>query len=202
MMEIYDCEQGKPEWFALRLGSIGGSKISDVVAGGKGIMRKNLMYRLAGEILSRQNYDGYQNAEMLRGIEQEPEARAMYEFMTGSEIKQVGVIKEGAHKHYSPDGLVGENGMIEIKCVIPSIHVETVHTEKIDGKYYKQIQWGLFMCRRDWCDFVSYSPLIVDTPIWIKRYRRNEEIIRELNEGADKFLNELATVIRKLKEMR
>lgn len=202
MMEIYNCEQYSPEWYALRLGSIGGSNISDVVAGGKGKMRKNLMYRLTGEILSGQNYEGYSNAHMERGIEQEPEARAMYEFATGYEVEQIGTVKEGNNKHYSPDGLVGKTGIVEIKCVIPSVHIETIHTEKIDGGYYKQIQWGLFICQRDWADFISYSPLVIDIPIWVKRFSRDPETIKELNEGADKFIQEMALTIRKLKELK
>ena len=92
-MKIIDCEQGSPKWFEARLGSIGGSSIASVVAKGQGKMRKNLLYRLAGEILSGQKYESYQNDHMLRGIEQEVDARAEYEFITGNEVKQVGLIK-------------------------------------------------------------------------------------------------------------
>jgi len=201
-MEIYDCEQGSPEWFALRLGSIGGSRISDVVAGGKGQMRKNLMYRLVGEIRSGKNYEGYSNQNMKRGLEQEPDARDFYEWKTNTDVVRVGVVKEGDHKHYSPDGLIGFDSIIEIKCAIPSIHAERIDTDKIEGEYYKQIQWGLHICQREWCDFISYSPLDTDKPIWIKRYFRDKPLINELNAGADKFLTELALIIRKLKEMR
>jgi len=90
---ILDCDQLSDEWFKARIGSIGGSSIASVVAGGQGKMRKTLMYRLAGEILSGQKYEGYTNPHMERGIEQEAEARAMYEFMTGKEVKNVGLVK-------------------------------------------------------------------------------------------------------------
>jgi hypothetical protein len=92
-MEIVDIPQGSDEWFIARLGSIGGSSIASVVAGGQGKMRKQLMYRLIGEILSGVKYEGYQNADMQRGLEQEPDARNMYEFDTGNEVKEVGLVK-------------------------------------------------------------------------------------------------------------
>jgi len=200
MPEIIECEQLSDEWNKARLGSIGGSSISSVVAGGQGKMRKSLMYRLAGEILSGEKYEGYRNADMDRGLEQEAEARSMYEFMTGNEVKQVGLVKIDDHKHYSPDGLIDPEGINEIKCQIPSVHIECVVNDKIDGSYMKQMQWGLYVCERQWCDFTSYSPLIIDKPIWIKRIERDEKLIKQLDEGADRFLEELATLIRKFKE--
>jgi len=194
-MQILDMPQGSDEWFAERIGSIGGSSIASVVAGGQGKMRKNLMYRLAGEILSGQKYDGFKNEHMERGSEQESEARDMYEFITGNEVAQVGLIKLTDHKHESPDGLVGEDGKIEIKCVIPSVHVETIISDKVPSGYNKQIQWGMFICERQWCDFVSYSPLITSRPIWIKRVERNEKLIKELDTGADTFIKEMWVII-------
>jgi len=92
-MEIVDYDQLSDEWFKARIGSIGGSSIASAVAKGQGKTRKTLMYRLAGEILSGVKYEGYQNADMQRGIEQEPDARSMYEFITGNEVKEVGLVK-------------------------------------------------------------------------------------------------------------
>ena len=93
MIIIDDIEQGTDAWFTARTGSIGGSSIASVVAGGQGKMRKQLMCRLIGEILSGVKYEGYSNADMQRGIEQEPDARNMYEFITGNEVKQIGLVK-------------------------------------------------------------------------------------------------------------
>jgi len=200
-MEIIDCEQLSDEWIQARIGSIGGSSISSVVAGGQGKMRKNLLYRLAGEILSNTKYEGYNNEHMQRGIEQEPDARDMYEFATGNAVTQVGLVRSGERKHYSPDGLIDPDGMQEIKCQIPSVHIETIITGSISGDYLKQMQWGMNICERRWCDFVSFSPLVVDKPIWIKRIERDDKLIQELNDGADKFLKDLATLLRKVKEL-
>jgi putative phage-type endonuclease len=192
--------QGSPEWFAARLGSIGGSSIASVVAKGEGKMRANLLYRLAGEILSGVKYDGYKNENMERGNEQEADARSVYAMECEVYVRQVGIVKESQHTHYSPDGLVDPDGIIEIKCVIPSVHVETIVTEKIKGEYYKQIQWGVHICQRQWCDFISWSPLIRGREIWIKRYDRDEKLIKELVDGADKFIIELLAVVERMKE--
>jgi len=201
-MEILNCAQGSPEWFTARIGSIGGSSIASVVAGGQGKMRKSLFYRLAGEILSGVKYEGYKNADMDRGIEQEVDARNVYAMEKEIEIEQVGLIKESEFKHYSPDGLLGFIAMIEIKCTIPSVHVETIDTGKIDGGYLKQIQWGLYVCQREWCDFISWSPLVTDYPIWIRRVERDEKLIKELNDGAEKFIDELKSLVLRIKRVQ
>ena len=103
------------------------------------------------------------------------------------------------HKHYSPDGLVGDNGMIEIKSVIPSVQVETILSGKVPAAYRKQIQWGLHICERQWCDFISYSPLISCQPIFIIRVERDENLIAELDEGADKFIEEMLLIVKQIK---
>ena len=197
---ITDCEQGEEAWFKHRLGSIGGSSISAVVAKGQGKMRKNLMYRLAGEILSGINYEGYSNHHMNRGTEQEDDSLDVYSAVTGNEIYKPALVKATSHTHYSPDSLCDPDGVVECKAAIPSIHIERIINDKIEGNYYKQIQWGLYICERKWCDFVSYSPTVSVKPIWIKRYFWHPETIKELSEGAVKFLREMATIIRRIKE--
>lgn len=199
-MEIYkEIEQGSQDWFDLRLGSIGGSSIASVVAGGQGKTRTQLLYRLAGEILSGVKYESYSNPHMERGLEQESEARDVYAMVKEIEVEQVGLVKESAHKHFSPDGLI-PNGILEIKCTIPSVHIETILHNEIPAAYRRQCAWGLHICQRGYVDFVSYSPLITDNPILIIRRGRDEKLIRELDEGADKFISELAQVVRKVKE--
>lgn len=198
-MEIIKCDQGSDEWFEARVGSIGGSTISSVVAGGQGKMRKNLMYRLIGEILSGVKYEGYSNQDMERGILEEPDARNLYEMMRDVEVEKIGLVKATDHKHFSPDGFIGTDGIVEIKSAIPSIHVERILTDKIEGNYIKQMTWGLHVCERKWVDFVSYSPLIADRPLWVKRYEWDEKLIKQLNEGADKFIGEMILLIKKIK---
>jgi len=201
-MEIINCVQGSPEWFTARIGSIGGSSIASVVAGGQGKMRKALLYRLAGEILSGVKYEGYRNADMDRGIEQEADARNVYAMEREIEVVQVGLVKLDEFRHYSPDGLIGDDGMIEIKSTIPSVHIETIDTDKIDGGYYKQIQWGLIICQRQWCDFISWSPLVLDYPMWVKRVERDKKTMKELCDGAEKFIDELKSLVLKIKRLQ
>lgn len=195
---IRDIEQGSPEWFSHRLGSIGGSSIASVVAGGKGKTRSALLYRLAGEILSGEKYEGYTNHHMERGLELEAEARALYEFQTDNTVEQVALVKMSDHIHYSPDGLIDPDGLLEIKCTIPSVHVETIYTDKIDGKYIKQMQWGMFVCKRKWCDFVSYSPSVKAKPIFIKRVKFDSDMASELWAGAQNFIDEMEQIIKRV----
>lgn len=199
-MEIIEnIDQLSEEWFKMRIGSIGGSSIATAVAKGSGATRNKLLYRMAGEILSGEKYEGYSNDHMKRGIDQEPEARSLYEFMRGVEVDQVALIRMSEHKHDSPDGLVGKNGRVEIKCVIPSVHIETIIQNKVPPAYRKQTQWGLSIDEVEWSDFISYSPTIVDRPIFVIRESRNEKLIKELHEGADKFIEEMLEIVKKIR---
>ncbi len=201
-MEPIKCEPRSDLWYSLRIGSVGGSSISSVVAGGAGKMRKNLLYRLAGEILSGVKYEGYKNADMERGQLQEADGRNVYAMEREVEVYQIGITKEGEFKHYSEDGFVSTDGIIEVKSQIPSVHIQTIDTGKIDGGYLKQINWGMKICQRSWCDFISWSPLVLDYPIWVRRVGRDENLIKELNDGADKFIDELKSLVLRIKKLK
>lgn len=205
-MQIIQVDQGTPEWFSERLGSIGGSSIAAVCAKGKknkdgsygkAKTRQDLLYRLAGEILSGQAYQGYKSKYMDRGNELEPEARDRYIVATGNPVEQVGLIRRAPFKHHSPDGLVDADGMIEIKCVIPSVHVKTIIEDRVPLEYVKQIQWGL-ACDRQWCDFVSFCPEIVSRPLFIKRMLRDDKLITEIDREADLFLKDLNKIVKEV----
>ena len=196
-MEIINIDQGSDEWFTARIGSIGGSSIASAVAGGQGKMRKQLMYRLAGEILSGEKYQGYTNDHMQRGIDMEDEARQVYSFITGAEVEQIGMFRYSEHEHYSADGCIGKEGIIEIKCTIPSVHIETIISEKVPAAYRKQIAWGLR--ERQYCDFISYSPTVKDKPIWIKRVDRDAKLINTLVDGAKTFIWDMLAIVDKVR---
>jgi hypothetical protein len=166
--------------------------MSAVMAKGEGKTRRQLMYRMVGEILTGFAYESYTNLNMERGKEQEAEARLAYELTTGTTVEQVGLFVYGPHAHFSPDGIVGE-GIVEIKCVIPSVHVETILSRKSPAAYQRQIQWGLV--DKVWCDFVSYSPLVKDRPIWITRVWRNETIIADMQTEAAIFIDEMLSMV-------
>ena len=197
---IFDYEQGSPEWFEARIGSIGGSSIQSVCAKGTGKTRKSLLYRFAGEILSGEKYEGYQNEHMQRGIEQEAEARKAYELFYDKTINQVGLVRRNSHyKHYSPDGFENPDGIIEIKCRIPSTYIETVLTNKVPAVDRKQIQWGLHICEREYCKFISYSPTVKVNPLHVIHVERDEKLIKTLDEEADKFVEEMLSIVERIK---
>lgn len=195
---IKGIDQGDEAWHQMRLGSIGGSSIAQAVAGGQGKTRTALLYRLAGEILSGVKYEGYSNHHMERGLALEAEARDKYMAETYNIVEQVSLFKYSDHEHYSPDGDMPElNGIIEVKCVIPSVHIETILSDAVPSAYRKQVFWGLR--ERDFCDFVSYSPLVKDKPIWIKRVERDGKKIKELQDGAAKFIDEMLSIVERIK---
>jgi len=200
MMEIIkDIDQLSDEWFALKIGSLGGSGIGKATSGGAGKVRNQLLYQMAGEILSGEKYEGFRNHHMDRGIELEAEAREAYMAETYNVVEQVAMFKYSDHEHFSPDGdMPDQNGIIEIKCVIPSVHVETILSDAVPSAYRKQVQWGM-KGGREFCDFVSYSPTIKDRPIWIKRVKRDFKIIRELERGAKEFIEELLETVGRIK---
>ena len=198
-MEIIDCPQYSEQWFQETLASVGGSSISSVCAKGQGKMRKNLLYRMAGEYLTGKPYEGYSNFNMERGLEEEGKSLEAYELITGFEIQKVGLCRREPHKHYSPDGLIHSDGIAETKSAIPSIHIERIDTDKVEGNYIKQMQWGLFICERTWCDFISYSPLVSVRPIWVKRFFRDEKLIKEMNDECDKFIKDLLEITNRIK---
>ena len=197
-MEIYrDIIQGSPEWNALRIGSIGGSSISKAVAGGQGKTRIQLMYDLVGEILSGQKKEGYVSQDMLAGIENEAKARDLYSSIYDVEIEQIGLIKYSEFKHYSPDGLISPVGMAEIKYAIPSVFVETKATGKIATDRRRQMQYGMGVCNREWCDYIMYCPAVEKTvdPLFVIHVQRDEKEIEWLNAECDKFINDMKSLL-------
>lgn len=186
-IEVFDCEQGTDEWFQARLYIPTASKFKLVMAGGDGKTRKKYMRRLVGERISGTPYQDYKNAHMERGNEMEPEARAHYEFLTSNEAEIVGFIRSG-NKGCSPDGMVGSNGMLEIKTKIPDLQVEVLENGEIPNEHVKQIQGQLWVAEREWCDFVSYWP---NMPVFIKRAYRDETTIAQIDRAVAIFNEEL-----------
>lgn len=203
-MKIVDCEQGSPKWHAARCGSLGASSIADMTArtkSGWSASRANLAARLVCERLTGAPQESYTNAAMAWGTETEPQARAMYEFMSDIVVEQVGLVLHPhiAKSHASPDGVIGEAGLLEIKCPNSATHIETLLSEDIDGRYIKQMQWQMAVCERSFCDFVSFDPRLPgEMQILIKRVHRDDAMIAELEKEARAFLAEVDQTISKL----
>jgi len=203
-MKVIDCIQGTPEWHAARCGRIGASSIADATARTKtgwGAMRANLAARLVVERLTGAQTEGFTSDAMRWGTEQEPAAREMYGFASGLEVKQVGLVLHPAisMSHASPDGLVGDDGLVEIKCPSSAVHIDTLLGGAIDGKYVKQMQWQMACTGRAWCDFVSYDPRMpAEMQLHVERVHRDPQMISDLEMAVVLFLAEVAETVEKL----
>lgn len=193
-MKIYrDISQGDPEWMKLRIASIGGSGIGDAVAKGEGKTRNQLMCDFIEEIINEEKKEGFVSWDMKEGILYEPFARDAYRLRTGHKVEEVALVKHSEHKHYSPDGLINPDGLIEIKRAKLSVFIEFDKNKKISTGRRKQMQWGMRICERKWCDYVMYCPYIEKKadPLRIVRVSRDEKEIKELDEGANRFIEEM-----------
>ncbi|MBC8157935.1 MAG: YqaJ viral recombinase family protein [Alphaproteobacteria bacterium] len=197
-------EQGTEEWFAARCGKVTASRVADVIAktkSGWGASRANYMAQLIAERLTNTVADSYTNAAMQWGSDTEPRARLVYELKTGALVEQVGFVDHPIINNTgaSPDGLVGTEGMTEIKCPNTATHIDTLLNEKVPGKYITQMQWQMACAERDWCDFVSFDPRMPEhLNIWIHRIERDEEKIAELENLVAEFLEELRDKVEAL----
>ena len=200
-------EQRTPEWFAERLGKITASRIADVVgktkSGSYGAARKNYMAELLCQRLTGQQEEKFTSAAMQHGTDTEPAARAMYMLETGEDVTETGFIHHPSidMSGASPDGLVGEDGLIEIKCPNTATHLEFLQSRKPKHEYLLQMQWQMACTGRQWCDFVSYDDRLPEKLAYrCIRIPRDDKLIAELEEEAVKFLTELDETVRQLEE--
>lgn len=201
MIRIVDCVQGTEEWFRARAGMPTASEFCTVMAKGKGggdsKTRRTYMLKLAGEILTGEPMEHYSNHHMDRGKEMEAEARDLYAFMKDVDPLQVGFIINGA-KGCSPDSLIGDDGMAEIKTKLPHLQIDCLLSRGVPAEHKAQCQGALWVCEREWIDFVSYWPKL---PLHVERTYRDEPYIKEMSAAVDQFndeLNELVESVRKM----
>ena len=197
-MIIHDCEQGSDEWRALRLGKVTGSCFGKAIAGGQGKTKKTYMIQLIAERMSGEPQEGYSNAIMQRGNEIEPLAREYYEQATGQSVREVGFVERDEWIGFSPDGLIGDIGMQEIKSPNSSTHLEYILDNRLPPVYKAQVQGGLWVCERKWCDFISFDPRIKNKPYFCIRVERDEPYIKELNIKLKMFVTEMQELLEKL----
>lgn len=197
-MIIHDCVQGSEEWNALRCGKVTASRFSDAMAGGGGVTRNKYMIKLIAERMTGQVEDGYTNSIIERGSDIESQAREYYEALSGCQVQQVGFIERDADTGASPDGLVGADGMIEIKCPLPSTHIRYILEERLPTTYRKQVQGQLWVAGRDWVDFVSYDPRVTQRLFFCERVYRDEDFIKELHIKIVMFIAEMKAMMDKL----
>lgn len=205
-VEIVNCEQGTLEWFEHRRGIPTASMIQTVMSGAKsaGLGRAKYMRVLAGQLITGECIEGYVNDNMNRGNAQESAIRKHYAFENDVEPIAVGFIKNG-RAGYSPDSLIGDNGLVEIKSKIPDLLIELLMADRFPPEHRWQCQSGLWISEREWIDFVAGWVSDVDVsperrlPLFVKRAYRDEPFILEIKMAVDKFNQELANLVEKIR---
>lgn len=197
--------QGTPAWYAARAGKVTASRISDVIAkiasGKPSALRATYAGELLCERLTGICEPGYVSPAMQWGKDCEPQAREAYEAKMGVEVYEVGFVDhpEIAMSGASPDGYVGEDGLVEIKCPNTATHLETLLGGNGPGKYAAQIQWQLACTGRQWCDYVSYDPRLPEgMRIHVQRVPRDVSMILELEHEVTAFIRELDAKVAQL----
>jgi putative phage-type endonuclease len=197
-------EQGTDEWKQARLGYVSASNVADVMAKGKSgeaITRKKYKTRIVAERLTNQSQDSFTSASMEWGVITEALARQAYEMKAKVLVDKTGFWKHPTIKWLgaSPDGLVGEDGIVEIKCPNTTTHLDYIWNDEVPSEYYKQIQCQLWVTNRAWCDFVSFDPrLPIRNQLFVKRCVRDEDLISEMEVAVLAFLGEVEVMINVL----
>lgn len=196
---IKNIPQGSDEWLKLRCGIVTASCMSKVLSKGEGKTRKAYMMQIAAEMMTGEPQETYTNKSMEWGTEVEPQARSYYELETGLDVEEVTIILND-HAGYSPDCLVNNDGLVEIKCPNTTTHLEYLLANKVPAKYKAQIQTGLWVSEREWCDFISFDPRIKGPKKYFcKRQHRDDDYIRNIETETKRFNDELGELVEKLR---
>lgn len=202
-IEVVDCEQKSEEWYRARMGIPTASMFGTVMAQGKGggesIGRASYMRKLAGEIITEIPMESYTNDDMERGTAIEPELRARYAFEADVEVEQVGFIRNG-NKGCSPDGLIGKDGMVQIKSAAPHIMIEILMAGEVPKKHLPQCHGELWVAERAWTDLVIGS-VSNKLPLFRQRIHRSEAYIRQISGAVADFNGELREMVSKIRAM-
>ncbi len=203
LVDTRQVEQGTAAWKRARLGYVSASRIGDVMTGGGGVTRGKYAMRVAAERVSDgSGTESYSNEFMEWGTQQEPFARITYESKSNVFVEKTGfwVHPEIQWLGASPDGLVGDDGLVEIKCPFTTTHMRYVFDDEVPKEYYKQIQCQLWVTGRSWCDFISYDPRITakHKQLFVKRCMRDEAVISKMESEVKKFLEEVNGIVDKL----
>lgn len=194
-MQIIDCEQGSPEWFAARVGIPTASEFHTVMAvgpkGGKSATRVDYLNKLAGEILTGEPMTNYISSDMERGKLMEDEARNLYAFMTDADPQRIGFIRNG-DRGASPDSLIGADGGLEIKSAAAHVQIKRLLADELPSEHKAQVYGSLWIAEREWWDFTSYCPKL---PLFVKRVYRDEEYIQKIALAVELFNVELQQTV-------
>jgi putative phage-type endonuclease len=198
-------EQGSEEWLKIRLGKVTASGVADVLAKtktGVSASRGNYLVKLAIQRITGQIEESYTNDAMQWGIDNEAQARVAYEIASNCFVDQIAFVEHPTIKWFgaSPDGLVNEDGLVEIKCPNSSTHWEYFKAKAPPKKYYIQMQAQMACTNRKWCDFVSFDPRMPDkSKLLIVRVPRSNEFISDIENEVQQFLDEVQVEVNLMK---
>ena len=198
-------EQGSPEWFALRAGKVTASRVADILAKtktGPSASRQNYLIELALQRTTGIIQESYTNAAMEWGTQTEPQARVAYEVNTNNFVDQVAFIDHPNIAWFgcSPDGLVSDRGLVEIKCPNSATHWEYFKSKEPPKKYFIQMQAQMAVTGRDWCDFISFDPRMPDrSQLLVVRINRDSKFINEMIVEIQQFLSEVEVEVNLMK---
>ena len=198
-------EQGSEEWLKIRLGKVTASGVADVLAktkSGVSASRGNYLIKLAIQRVTGVVEETYTNDAMQWGKDNEAQARVAYEVASGNFVDQVAFVDHPTIAWFgaSPDGLVNQDGLVEIKCPNSATHWSYIKDDGPPTKYYIQMQAQMACTGRSWCDFVSYDPRMPErSQLFIKRVMREDSYIAEMEAKVKKFLDEVAVEVNLMK---
>jgi putative phage-type endonuclease len=197
-MKVITAEQRSPEWFAARLGVPSASQFGKVVTptGKRSTQVDGYLNKLVAEVLTGKSDQQEANEAMIRGTELEPEARAYYELI-GGPVVETGFCIHDDGFGCSPDGLVGDTGLLEIKCPLAHTHVEYLRENALPGLYAPQVQGQLLVTGREWCDFLSYHP---DMRPLLIRVERDEKFISILHDALREMVEQINECVANLRK--
>jgi putative phage-type endonuclease len=206
---IIEVEQQSDAWLKCRIGRVTASRMGDVLAmlkrGGESAVRRNYRNEIVTELLTGRASDNYVSPEMLFGIEQEPYARAAYEMERDVMVDQGQFALHDRIPRWgaSPDGYVGDDGLIEIKCPATTTHIGYLLAGTVPEDYQPQMLAQMACTGRLWCDFVSFDPRVPERlQLFIRRFLRDESRIEEMEKQVQFFLNEVDEILRTLESVK
>jgi putative phage-type endonuclease len=206
-MIVLDDPQGSDAWMANRVGRVTASRVADILAKtktGVSASRAGYLGELVAERLTGMTAaSAFMNDDMRRGIELEPDARFAYEVKTGNVVAECGfVLHPTLHAGASPDGLVGDDGLLELKCPRTHVHIEYIEAGKPPPKYQPQMAWQCICTGRPWVDFASYDPRMPEKlQLFVVRYTPSMEYLRELEAEVTAFIAEVDAKVAALSRL-
>ena len=196
-MELINIQQYSPEWFEIRSKRMTASHAQAILANGKGL--KTYIREMMSDYYSNMEIESFSNKHTERGLELEPIAKSIYELESGNDVRDIGFVVLDDYVGCSPDGLVGEDGLVEIKCPSNKVYFDLLLDNKIDPKYYAQMQMQMYVCNRKWCDYVVYNPNY-NRSIIIIRVEQDEETIVNLQIGLESGKRMIGEIVERMEK--